>query len=112
MRIASWGHGFLAGTLIALGILGLVTGDFPPTWVMVAGAWVLYVWLGDERGGPRLPIGEGGLRIARAFYGLAMIPFGTAHFVYLKETLAAMPGWLPWHVFWAYFTGGTFLAAG
>lgn len=95
--------------------LSLVEGTWSlgKTLVMTAGAWVLFVWFATDWDRQRLGFatGEKGLRIARVLYALGLIPFGLAHFMYPQPTAALVPGWLPWHVGWAYITGVTFIAA-
>jgi uncharacterized membrane protein len=83
------------------------------TVVLVAGAWVLYARLGVHWDRRRLGFatGEKGLRIARVLYALALLAFGLSHFAYVDNTAPLVPAWLPAHVAWAYFTGGTYLVA-
>ena len=188
MRVTSAGTAAFALTLIGLGILGFIRGDFSPIWqpvwkglpgrellaylcalvcvasglgllsrrvaapaarlllgclllwllvfkaptvvrapadaaswescgetvVLVSAAWVLYAWFVGAVHPRRLAFasGERGVRIARVFYGLAMLAFGVAHLAYVKFTASLVPAWLPSHVAWVYFTGYAYLAAG
>ncbi len=82
--------------------------------VIVAGAWVLYAWFAGEWDKKHLGFatGEKGIRIARVFYGLAMIAYGHSHYFYIQYTAPLIPSWLLWPMFWAYFTGTAYLLAG
>jgi len=121
--------GYAAGALLTLSILwflvwrvhGLIVASLVEgTWssgetlVMTAGAWVLFVWFATDWDRQHLAFatGDRGLRIARVLYGLGLIPFGYAHFAFIKETADLVPGWIPWHLGWAYLTGTTFVVAG
>lgn len=101
-------------TLLFLRPVLLAAWTFASTAVMVAAAWVLYVWFAGDRDRRRFGFvaDRRGVRIARALYGLSLVPFGLAHFVYLGATTVLIPAWLPWHVAAAYFTGAAFIAAG
>ncbi len=70
------------------------------TLVPAAAAWVLMA-----------PSSDRARAVARVLYGLALVPFGLAHLVYLRETASLVPAWLPAPQAWAMVTGGAFLAA-
>lgn len=98
-------------------ILSPTFGVFWPafvTAVLVAAVWTLYHRYAAEWDRRRLGFaaGDNGLRTARVLYGFSTIFFGLAHFIDPQDTLVLEPHWLPWHVFWVYFFGCTFIAAG
>jgi hypothetical protein len=72
----------------------LVAWTFGSTAVMVAAAWVLYIWFAGDRDRQRLGrfAGDTGMRIARALYGLSLVPFGLAQWGEFVVTCALTAG--------------------
>ncbi|HEV2702357.1 MAG TPA: hypothetical protein VGV09_12035 [Steroidobacteraceae bacterium] len=52
------------------------------------------------------------VRVAQAVLGLTWVFYGWSHFIYADYTAGMVPGWLPDHLGFAYFTGGAHIAAG
>jgi len=46
------------------------------------------------------------------FYAAPVAAFGTEHFTLTDVIASIVPSWMPWHMFWAYFVGACFVAAG
>ncbi len=84
------------------------------TAVMMAASLVLYAWFAADADRRRFAfaLSDRAVPIARALFGLGLIPFGVAHFTYFQHTVDMVPSWLPWHVALASVTGGGFIAAG
>ena len=82
--------------------------------VLLAGGWILFATLAGLREGSPLTFatGEKGIRIARILFAVSLIPIGLSHLVYVKETAALVPAWLPYRVGWAYLTGAGQIACG
>lgn len=176
-----YGRHVFGAAAIALGIIGLVSGDFAAVWQPVpeelphyrdlaygaaaievlaglllqarrtapAGALLLavlfsafaYYWARRIVGFPELfatwsgfaeqlalviaalgalalsfaqsPAGRAVLTAARLVFGLCLVAFGVAHFLYAKETAAMVPDWMPpGREEWALVTGALHVMAG
>jgi len=46
------------------------------------------------------------------FYAAPLAAFGTEHFTLSAAIASIVPRWIPWHLFWTYFVGACFIAAG
>ena len=46
------------------------------------------------------------------FYAAPVAAFGIEHFTQTDAIASIVPSWMPWHLFWAYFVGACFIAAG
>lgn len=82
--------------------------------MVLACCWALFATLNDraDSSTPRFATGPNGLRIAKYLFAAGILPVGLAHFVYLPQTTALVPAWLPFRIGWALLGGAGHLAAG
>jgi uncharacterized membrane protein len=59
-----------------------------------------------------LPVNRTQALISRYFYAVCLPMFGVVHFLYPGGVASFIPAWIPARLFWAYFTGVAFWAAG
>ena len=77
------------------------------TLAVSAAAWT-YWWLGAPESSYRTRA----IDSACAFFGVTLLVFGVAHFLYIDFTAGMIPAWIPWRVPWAWITGAGHIAAG
>jgi uncharacterized membrane protein YphA (DoxX/SURF4 family) len=51
------------------------------------------------------------LLLGRLLFAVSMIVFGAQHFMYAAFIATLIPAWIPFHLFWVYFTGTGFIVA-
>lgn len=73
---------------------------------VAAASWTLH-WQGSESNFRARAIDLG-----ITFFGLMLPIFGVAHFLYIAFTASMIPEWIPYRVFWAWFTGFGHVLAG
>jgi uncharacterized membrane protein len=49
--------------------------------------------------------------VGSALFAASLAVFGIQHFMYAAFIATLIPSWIPWPLFWAYFTGIAFIAA-
>ena len=71
---------------------------------LTAGGWLIFCAIAGRN--------DGSLQAARILFGLALVPIGLSHFVYLQGAAGLIPSWFPLRVPVTAFTGAAHIAAG
>lgn len=50
-------------------------------------------------------------RVGAVLFACSLVVFGVEHFLSARGVASMIPGWIPWHLFWAYFVGVAFFAS-
>src|SRR6185503_2253967 len=91
--------------------LGIRTRAFE-TLTICAAALVLAGSHSDEASGPWRNSARLLVAIGRYCFAISAVIFGVDHFFILPFIAGLIPHWIPFHMFWAWFTGAAFIAAG
>jgi uncharacterized membrane protein len=96
--------GRIEGVWIGVGELGM----------LLAGGWILFARFSGLEQSPffRRITGTKGVRFAQILFGVAVLPVGLSHILYLAITVSLIPSWLPFRTGLAYATGVGQIACG
>lgn len=50
------------------------------------------------------------IEVGRYLFAISLVVFAVQHFMYARFITGLIPGWIPWHLFWAEFVGVAFAA--
>jgi uncharacterized membrane protein len=81
------------------------------TLALCGAAWVLVGTLATQDADSR-PAFRNATNIGRVLFGISLPVFGLQHFLYAAFVATLVPAWIPARLFWAYFVGAAFIAAG
>jgi uncharacterized membrane protein len=97
--------------LLFVNPVGAWLGTFE-TLAVFGGAWLLAAMLPPTGTSRWDDLAVRGMVPGRLCVGVSMVPFGIAHFIYADFVASWVPKWLPFPLFWAWFTGAAHCAAG
>lgn len=97
--VALWLPGALAHPLVEGNWLG-VGEDL----TLVTGGWLIWCAASGRSGSS--------VRVAQIIFGLALVPIGLSHFLYLQAAANLIPAWVPWRVPLTILAGAGHIAAG
>jgi hypothetical protein len=79
---------------------------------LAAGAFVIASQVGGENKNPLIRSLSKLIPCGIILFSITIISFATDHFLFAKEAADYVPSWIPWHLFWLYFTGTALLGSG
>jgi uncharacterized membrane protein len=98
--------------LVANPLGGALNGTFE-TFALFGAAWVLAATLPAGSGKQKWDgLVDRGTVLGRICFAVSLPVFGIAHFQYHDFVATWVPKWIPFPLFWAYFTGAAHCAAG
>jgi uncharacterized membrane protein YphA (DoxX/SURF4 family) len=98
LDLFSWGRPFAA--LVMAGSSFVVAASFPEDVRSAA------------HKSPLIRLLEKPLPFGSILFCITIVRYGVGHFLHTTYYAALIPGWIPWHRFWTYFTGTALVGSG
>ena len=79
---------------------------------LASGAFVIAGCFSEKNATPLIRFLEKLIPMGAILYSITIISYSIDHFLYAREAAGYVPSWIPYHLFWIYFTGAALLGSG